>query len=143
MFSFILIIIAAVLIVVVIRHTHGRDYTPKKPVVEDERLTLADAERLYEDGELVTRAGYLHYTLSEAYGTDGDDAEVFTGWVRPDAQHDGSLLVFDEDERLVGRIDGQHGYYAALLNRRRANCYGFIAKLDGGGYAGEVCVRNI
>ncbi len=140
---FILIVIAAVLIVVVIRRTHWRDYTPKKPVVEDEALTLADAASMYEDGELMTRAGYLHYTLSEAYGTGGTDVETFTGWVRPDAQHDGSLLVFDEDEQLVGRIDGQHRYYAALLNRRRANCYGFIAGTDGGGCRGEACVRNI
>lgn len=138
----ILVLIAAILIVYVIRHTHGKDYTPQKKQPADEQLTKEEVDNLYVDGELTTRAGYLHYTLSEAFETSDDNLGVFTGIVKPDAQHDGKLLVYDSEGMIRGTIADQKDYYAALLNRRQANCYGFVAH-DGGKYHGEVCIRNI
>lgn len=139
----ILIILAAIIIIIVSRHTKGKDYTPAKPVVADERLTLAEAQTLYSDGELTTRAGYLHYNLSEAYEVPDKDLGVFVGYVKPDAQHDGTLFIYDTDDRLRGRIIGQQGYYATLLSRRRTNCYGFVTKSTDGAFSGEVCLRKI
>lgn len=141
--SAILIVLAALIIVAVIRHTRSKDYTPSKPKVADERLTLGEAKGLYADGGLTTHAGYLHYDLSEAYEVDDKLLGVFIGYVKPDPQHDGDLIVYDDGDRLRGKITGQRDYYAALLNRRRANCYGYVKKSADGDYSGEACIRNI
>lgn len=138
----ILIILAALIVVAVIRHTHGKDYTPSKPHVADETLTLKEVQALYSDGELTTRAGYLHYNMSEAFEVPEKELGVFVGYVKPDAQHDGDLIIYDDGDQLRGKITDQKDYYTALLNRRRANCYGFVVR-DGNDYTGEVCVRNI
>lgn len=138
----VLILLASILVVVIIRHTKGKDYVPQKPKVPYEPLTLAEAQGLYADGELTTRAGYLHYNLSEAYEVDDRDLGVFTGYVKPDAQHDGVLIVYDSNGKLRGQVTGQKDYYASLLNHRRASCYGIESKIDND-YQGEVCMQNI
>lgn len=135
----VLILLASILVVVVIRHTRGKDYVPEKPKVPYEPLTLAEAQGLYADDELTTRVGYLHYNLSEAYEVDDRD---FTGYVKPDAQHDGVLIVYDSNGILRGKVIGQKDYYASLLNHRRASCYGIESKIDND-YQGEVCMQNI
>lgn len=139
----ILIILAALLIVAVIRHTNGKDYTPSSPHIPDEALTLQQAQSLYSDGELTTRAGYLHYNLSKVYEVPDKDLGAFVGYVKPDAQHDGTLFIYDSDDRLRGRITDQRDYYATLLSRRRTNCYGFVTKSPDSSYYGEVCLRKI
>ena len=138
----ILIILASIIVVMVIRRTRGMDSVTEKPTVVDASLTIDEARSLFVDGELTTRAGFLHYDLSEAFEVDDKELGVFTGYVKPDAQHDGELIVSDDKGMLRGTITGQMAFYASLLNRRRAVCYGFELK-DDDGYRGEVCVQNI
>lgn len=139
----ILIILASIIIVAVIRHTHGKDNIPPKPKVADETITPEQAKQLYSDGELTTRAGYLHYDLSEAYEVSEKVLGTFVGYVKPDAQHDGDIIVYDNDGQLRGKINGQREYYSTLLSRGRTNCYGFVLRSDDGNYHGEVCVRKL
>ena len=42
----VLILLASILVVVIIRHTRGKDYVPEKPKVPYEPLTLAEAQEL-------------------------------------------------------------------------------------------------
>lgn len=139
----ILIVIAAIIIVVASLHTRGHDYEAPKPKIADEQLTTDDVAGLFDGTTLTTRAGYLHYDLSETYQVDDKHLGVFTGHVKPDPQHDGDIFVYDDDGNMRGKILSQRAYYATLLNRRRANCYGFVTKESDGDYHGEVCVRNI
>lgn len=138
----ILIILASIIVVSVIHHTKGRDYVPDKQKIADKSITIDEAQNFFEDGELTTCAGFLHYDLSEAFEVDDKELGVFTGLVKPDPQHDGELIVSDGNGMLRGTVVGQKDYYASLLNRRRAVCYGFEIK-DRDGYRGEVCVQNI
>lgn len=140
-----LIIVAAIIVVAIVHSIRTRDYEPEKKPVADERMTAEEAGELYSDGELTTKAGYLHYTLTEAYEAGDGTTGPFVGYVRPDAQHDGTLIIYDSNDDIRGKVEAQSEYYAALLNRRHANCYGFVAKddADGCGYHGEVCLRKI
>ena len=124
----ILIILASIIVVMVIRRTRGMDYVPDKPAVADASLTIDEARSLFEDGELTTRAGFLHYDLSEAFEVDDKELGVFTGYVKPDAQHDGELIVSDDKGMLRGTITGQMasmllcltvaGLYAMVLSSK-------------------------
>ena len=114
----ILIILASIIVVMVIRRTRGMDYVPDKPAVADASLTIDEARS----------AGFLHYDLSEAFEVDDKELGVFTGYVKPDAQHDGELIVSDDKGMLRGTITGQMasmllcltvaGLYAMVLSSK-------------------------
>lgn len=144
-YALITVLVASVIIVVVIKQTKLTDYRKKTSDIKDERLNEADAAKMVVDGELTVKAGYLHYDMTEAYDEEKTDEPVtapFVGYVNPDAQHDGTILVFDDDGVLKGIVKSQHQLYEQLLTRRHTNCYGIITA-DSQRVVGEVCIRNI
>ena len=50
-------------------------------------LSLSEVKELYADGELLCRAGYLHYHLDIANAIDEDEEGLFVGYAKADSQH--------------------------------------------------------
>jgi hypothetical protein len=133
----IMLVVTAIIIVVASRHERFNDYTP--PAKATPRLTIENVIKLYEDGQLTCRPGYLHYDMKPTTSLDEDkDIIFFTGICIPDSQHDAQILVLNEEHEIIGRIASQKKLYTTLLTKKYSYCYGFIAKNK----ASEVCLFN-
>lgn len=111
------------------------DPLPCKP------LSINEAEKLYADGELLCRSGYLHYQLDFANAIPKEELGVFVGYAKDDSKQKGRICVYDNQHVKRGYIDSQNELYYTLSVRKQAFVYGVLLHNEAHGYHGEVCIR--
>ncbi|GAB6976241.1 hypothetical protein [Prevotella falsenii] len=104
-------------------------------------LALNEVKELYTDGELLCRAGYMHYHLDIANTIAEDEEGLFVGYATADPQHVGRICIYDLQHIERGHIDNQTDLYRSLSTRKQAAVYGFLLHNEAKGYYGEVCVK--
>lgn len=137
------VLTAALTVVAVAKHMRMlHEQRPQHRPLRDPRpIDRAFAESNYVDGELICRPGYLYLTLTCVTETDEKDYEVFVGYAKTDAGHDGRVVVCNAANERIGWISGQRQLYGWLLTVRRSPLYGVVSYSPERGGRGEVCVR--
>ena len=104
-------------------------------------LSLSEVKDFYTDGELLCRAGYLHYHLDIANAIDEEEEGLFVGYAKANPQHAERICIYDLQHTERGHINNQTDLYHSLSARKQAAVYGFLLHSEAKGYYGEVCVK--
>ncbi|KXA45100.1 hypothetical protein [Prevotella corporis] len=138
-----LILLTVIVIIWLARKTKVAKTDNPVPVApaQFKALTLSDVEDTFVDGELICRAGFLHYDFSCVLPVDEGQEGLFVGYAKADSQHDARICVYDDTQELRGYVNGQTELYQQLLNERKSSVYGFVRKVGDDKFVGEVCIR--
>ena len=104
-------------------------------------LSLNEVKEFYTDGELLCRAGYLHYHLDIANAIDEEEEGLFVGYAKADPQHAERICIYDLQHTERGYIENQTDLYHNLSVRKQTAVYGFLLRNKAKEYYGEVCIK--
>lgn len=137
------ILAATAIILWTIRHTRQlpqhKPYIAPKP--ENQPLTREEVQAYADEEELRCKPGFLHYAFTRTFAVEDNELGLFIGHATADPQHNGSILIADENGIPRGQIASQPQLYEQLIANRRTTCYGVSRKQEDT-YRGEVCIRN-
>lgn len=141
--AIIAILAATAIILWTIRHTRQlpqhKPYIAPKP--ENQPLTREEVLAYVYEEELRCKPGFLHYAFTHTFAVEDNEQGLFIGHATADPQHNGSILIADENGIPRGQIASQPQLYEQLIANHRTSCYG-VSKKQEDTYWGEVCIRN-
>lgn len=141
--ALIAILAATAIILWSIHHTRQlpqhKPYITPKP--QKQPLTREEVQAYADEEELRCKPGFLHYAFTRTFAVEDNELGLFIGHATADPQHNGSILITDENGIPRGQIASQPQLYEQLIANRRTTCYGVSRKQEDT-YWGEVCIKN-